>query len=593
MSLNFPQITAADSQGLAGDANLQLSIVPDGVNYAAFNRSTSAAFLICIGQSNGSGTQLLPVDEEINSLPNVYFLAASTAVAGSKWTDESTWGWSNFTSDASELNLVGGSGHRKTFTTEVAREWQARIDAGENLPDLYLCHMSRGANGFGDSSPSTARYNPNYFIGDRTSLWRGPLKLHSWALRNLLKTKASIVHLGLNNNQWEHDGREEVDIDAYLGYMQALLAEHDKVAGFKIPFSYFVPGTAGADGRYSGYQTVSANLAKISDRKVTALDVTELDTYDTSLTKRPGFYGVYHDGVHYPLDTFDALEQQFWDKAGHNGLLMTSLPAGSSTAEPMSLPDDVVRDADLAARLSKTEFRANEFRVGAEFDFPSVTRIIGNQLTQAFEIERSEDGVKRFRIRGTPAQTYELWLLSGIPTDTISGSLIIKNIQAGTPLHYHAVFCANDTNSPTMRATGKDYITIGISANTQQIGSAYISHWNFDDGPTKISNFKLQKSDPAWVPLGFGDQAGLRTNTDIKISLLPDGNQYKGRVEWRETNADGSNPWQQIASDLDVTIADGLNGGGLLGLIFGLGTAAQPEVQNALRFAAFEFASLE
>ena len=144
-----------------------------------------------------------------------------------------------------------------------------------------------------------------------------------------------------------------------------------------------------------------------------------------------------------------------------------------------------------------------------------------------------------------------------------------------------------------MRATGKDYITIGISANTQQIGSAYISHWNFDDGPTKISNFKLQKSDPAWAPLGFGEQAGLRANTDIQISLLPDGTQYKGRVEWRETNADGSNPWQQIASDLDVTIADGLNGGGLLGLIFGLGTAAQPEVQNALRFAAFEFASLE
>jgi hypothetical protein len=292
------------------------------INYGAVDTPSLAALVIATGQSNADGTQTLPAGDEIASgdLPNVWTLDRATTVDASGWTDEATWVWVPFTSDRAVYSLTRPlAGHFKNFTVEFAREWQARIDGGEALPDLYMPHLSWSGNGFANYNTND-RFNP---LSDthqgQGNIWQGSLKVHRWALTDLLSSNLGVAHLGVVNNQWEQDGGNAVGAANYLAMVQGWLHEFDKQVGQPIPYGYYTPAATANPN----YQTIRDQLLSINQRPSTSIDGMELPYF----VDNGGSNGIFTDSVHYTNQAHDDLVAMFYDKGGHRGILLTG--AGS------------------------------------------------------------------------------------------------------------------------------------------------------------------------------------------------------------------------------------------------------------------------
>ena len=333
---NLPTLFDGDYPSLTNTPTIPVQFAEKRMDYTQINTSVTetVAYLNVMGQSNADGTQEYPLAEqmgEADRLANVYHLGRASAVASNgqfgAWTDQSTWAWTNFIATEDNNLCRRAVGFYKNGTTEFAKKWQARIDGGEVLPDLYITHFSYSGNGFHkhDLTGTKSRFNPFEVYSDsRENIWQGTQILHKWALDNLLAANVGVVHLGILYNQWEHDSQDPTAAANHQSWVQSLLNQHDKISGMKTPLTYYVPSTDGVDGRFADFETCKAGFEAITDRITVAINPRELAAYDTSINTINGYNGIYHDDVHYNLDSHTLLAEQMYTKGMYRGILITS-----------------------------------------------------------------------------------------------------------------------------------------------------------------------------------------------------------------------------------------------------------------------------
>lgn len=178
------------------------------MNSLQFEKERDAAVLISFGQSNshGHGTRL-PEDQRIQTPMGHVFGLPRTK---NQSYDCQKVQWSGYTSFG--MNLGEIQDHTCCLATEFARLWQAEIDQGAALPDLYIIQISVGAQGV----HKTEAYGWNMWYPDRPPVLKdgtdGPLDISLYPLAiHILNCAMDSFRamgktpkiLGLHWNQWE------------------------------------------------------------------------------------------------------------------------------------------------------------------------------------------------------------------------------------------------------------------------------------------------------------------------------------------------------------------------------------------------------
>ncbi len=106
------------------------------------NNKKVAVFII-LGQSNavGHGIPMAPEDVIRDPLPNVYGLSREL----NQSFDHTELVWSNYISAG--MNLGEAQDDTYSIPNLLARTWQNGINAGADVPDLYIVHIAIGAQG--------------------------------------------------------------------------------------------------------------------------------------------------------------------------------------------------------------------------------------------------------------------------------------------------------------------------------------------------------------------------------------------------------------------------------------------------------------
>ena len=117
-------------------------------------KKTDAAVFVILGQSNAVGHKLPMTEEDkiANPLKNVFGLHRRE----NQSYDLKELTWSGYTSAG--MNLAEEQDDTYSVPNCLARMWQDAVDAGEDLPDLYIVQIAIGAQGV----TGPYMWNPNH-----------------------------------------------------------------------------------------------------------------------------------------------------------------------------------------------------------------------------------------------------------------------------------------------------------------------------------------------------------------------------------------------------------------------------------------------
>lgn len=151
-----------------------------------------AAVFLLFGQSNATGHALPMSENEVirDPLKNVFGL--------SRGENQSFHGkeliWSHYTS--SGMNLAEQQDDTYSVANCLAAKWQKRIDAhAGSLPDLYIVHISVGAQGVSRGFMWNPQYDRKLIPG---KLGTVDIALYPFAAHILSLLKSSFDHMGKN-----------------------------------------------------------------------------------------------------------------------------------------------------------------------------------------------------------------------------------------------------------------------------------------------------------------------------------------------------------------------------------------------------------
>jgi len=266
-----------------------------------------APLLIVMGQSNAHAhATKLPENEIITSpLKNVHGLSRDFNQAYG--LDDVTW--SGFTTGG--MNLGETQDHTCCLANVFAAKWQAAIDGGAELPDLYIIQISIGAQGVAEFEV----HGWNMWYPMRELILKpGPLgtcdislymlatEILSLASMNLLASGKHPRVIGLHWNQWETEAStgsralnmmEENFKNLFWGFFTAL---GSNASGKGVPLYLYRALTGNyPEDRLARVNTVLDGFtASLADCRV--LDLRESALYDDT----PKTHGIFmDDGIHY------------------------------------------------------------------------------------------------------------------------------------------------------------------------------------------------------------------------------------------------------------------------------------------------------
>jgi hypothetical protein len=282
-----------------------------------------------MGQSNAVGYNVLPSRFISPSSPNVWgvtnagwnFLPGNTngtaAFTGSINSISSVQ-WTNYalTATGPDMNLgfntnAGPGGDAANF---AAYQWQGLINAGWQLPDLYIVHIAWPSQGVDAADTTTASaawtthgvnlWQPGLTATSAPSYALAPFARQiTWlALEKILASGKTPRVLGMQWNQWEAEAGNASPVsiaDAPTNYSN-LMGGFFSAVGGHYPIQFVKPlSTAYGGNVLSQMQGVFAGLA--------SGDPADFSVLDVSQTGSPIFSGGVLGGgdgaVHYNLDT--------------------------------------------------------------------------------------------------------------------------------------------------------------------------------------------------------------------------------------------------------------------------------------------------
>ncbi|WP_263374515.1 tectonin domain-containing protein [Granulicella aggregans] len=313
-----------------GGASDRLSAASVPSQFLPTNFATGeVAVLFFMGQSNAVGYNTLPSRFISPSSPNVWgvtnggwnFLPGNTngttPFTGAISSINSVQ-WSNYAMTASgpDMNLgfnnnAGPGGDAANF---AAYQWQGLINAGWQLPDLYIVHIAWPSQGVDAADTTTASaawtthgvnlWQPGLAATSTPSYALAPFARQiTWlALQKILASGKTPRVLGLQWNQWEAEAGNSNSVsisDAPTNYSN-LMGGFYSALGSHFPIQFAKPlSTAYGSSALTQMQSVFANLASGDPSDYSVIDVSQ-----TSSTIFSG--GVLGGGdglVHYNLDT--------------------------------------------------------------------------------------------------------------------------------------------------------------------------------------------------------------------------------------------------------------------------------------------------
>ena len=154
-------------------------------------RDHEAAVFVLLGQSNATG-HALPMEEQdkiTRPLKNVFGLSR----AQNQSYDNEKLVWSGYESGG--MNLAEEQDHTYSVSNCLAARWQAAVDGGADLPDMYIVHISIGAQGVSKKMM--------WYPDREKEMTHGPLgsvriSLHPFTLHILSLVRESLQERGLD-----------------------------------------------------------------------------------------------------------------------------------------------------------------------------------------------------------------------------------------------------------------------------------------------------------------------------------------------------------------------------------------------------------
>ncbi|MBQ8508440.1 MAG: hypothetical protein IJ493_00860 [Clostridia bacterium] len=280
-----------------------------------------APILIVLGQSNAHAhaTQL-PAGERIETpLKNVHGLSREF----NQYYDIDDVTWSGFTSGG--MNLGETQDHTCCLANVFAAKWQAAIDAGEQLPDLYVIQVSIGGQGIAEFevhgwnmwyAMREPKLKPGPFPEADISLYPLTTNILSLAMINLIAAGKRPRVIGLHWNHFEtecHTGSralnqaEENYKNLFWGFFTALGSDQ---TGKGIPLYLYRPLTENYEpNRLEKMSALFDGFASTyADCRI--LDLRESGLYNDT----PKTHGIFqNDGIHYTPDAHRWFAERQWN----------------------------------------------------------------------------------------------------------------------------------------------------------------------------------------------------------------------------------------------------------------------------------------
>lgn len=283
-----------------------------------WERKNIMPVLIVCGQSNahGHGTRLAEHEKIMEPLKNVWGLGRERnqayGLTGVTWSGLTSYG----------MNLGEVQDHTCCLATEFARKWQACIDEGMELPDLYVIQISIGGQGIAKyESGDNNMWYPHRMPSMRKGvLGQVDISLYPLAMEILplamqsIKNQGYTPHvIGLHWNQWETEvdtGAEAVE-EAGENYKE-LFEGFRKAIGEDFPIYLYRP-LSDIYNNPEGVESITElfNVFIEEDACMQMIDVSQSELFDRSRLDKGIFQ---NDLVHYTAKVQSWFADYQWEQ---------------------------------------------------------------------------------------------------------------------------------------------------------------------------------------------------------------------------------------------------------------------------------------
>lgn len=344
-----------------------------------------APIFIVLGQSNsyGHGTTLAAGEQIATPLANVKTLSKAAlynlTFSSVNWTGFTTLGDANIgPPDGSSL---GSQNHCVNAANEMARQWQAHINAGNamGLPDLHVILMGWGSQGMHLTAHVENRWSPDRSATDVESMYPRALKTLRLAIDSLIAQGKNPRILAVQWNQWETEAANApAHLHANMNFLRIIHGINDAIGTREVPWRFFYPMASGVGWPAAQLQAVRTAIAN-----VVADDPVHRTLIDTRLA--PGYTGVspafgifLNDNIHYQPTVQKWFGQQEFDAVarGSRGCTVPNIKSRtdaywSSIALANAASDAAAAKLAAAAASAPIEFYPWQHAAG---DYLSTTK---------------------------------------------------------------------------------------------------------------------------------------------------------------------------------------------------------------------------
>lgn len=199
--------------------------------------SNKAALFIMFGQSNAQGYSALMKEEDKITAPlkNVYGLGRDL----NQNFENDKLNWEGYTTYGT--NLGQAIDHSYSVSACLAKKWQDEIDAGVNLPDLYIINIAVGAQGITEKYMWWHKKEAKISVNEDGAV---DIALYPFALHILSMVKESFASMGKEIAKVEFHWRggendaevKKEELETYLkGLYEKIFDGFNNAYGEKLP----------------------------------------------------------------------------------------------------------------------------------------------------------------------------------------------------------------------------------------------------------------------------------------------------------------------------------------------------------------------
>lgn len=277
-------------------------VAPSGVegftpdlSVTELNSTTDACVMLIVGQSNAEGVP-----------------SAGTAFAGPatnvKVMGNAEFAFKDYDTTDNSVYRTSRSNTAKPLT-EMAKAWQARIDGGEDLPDLYIIEVAFSGSGWSkDGSAAVNRWNADLAKGDpsgdfwdeategalttNTSLYDTYYKAVKAGISEIIGNGLRPALMGVFQVGFEAETTTATAAAQYENTLRAMRFMAAEAAGVYMPRFFVTKLRTTLESSYP-QANIDVSNAKLDDFAAAFPSVTILDPADS------GEGSLFVDNVHY------------------------------------------------------------------------------------------------------------------------------------------------------------------------------------------------------------------------------------------------------------------------------------------------------